>query len=79
MRVYKTVPWFRGTIVDDKRAVFIISINLLHGTQCLYFYTHDLSTVLSLKAIFEDIWFDRRTIGFKKYYQAIVSSWKKDD
>lgn len=70
IRVYSTVPWMRCTIVDNKHAVFLMTINLIHGPKCSFFYTNNLSTVSSLHGIFDDVWYDeKRTMPFESFYK----------
>jgi hypothetical protein len=64
IKLFSTVPWFRGTIVDKREAIFLVSPSLNAGTDTLYFYTSDKSIVNSLQAIFNDIWSDPRSASF---------------
>src|SRR5947208_11351281 len=62
VRCYSGIPWFRGTIVDGTKAIFLLTPNLCYGPDVQLWYTEDQATCQILTAIFDEIWEDPRTI-----------------
>lgn len=70
VRLYDTTPWFRGVIIDEQKAGFLITPSLYDGRKAAKFWTEDPSVVQRIIDIYDDIWNDERTIkDFETWYE----------
>lgn len=69
VRLYDTTPWFRGVIIDERKAGFIITPSLYDGRKAAKFWTEDPNVVQRIIDIYDDIWYDERTVDdFEGWY-----------
>jgi len=70
VRLYDTTPWFRGVIIDEQKAGFLITPSLYDGRKAAKFWTEDPTVVQRIIDIYDDIWNGERTIkDFETWYE----------
>lgn len=69
VKLYETTPWYRATIIDERKAGFLLIPSMYEGTRAAKFWTEDPNVVDTLLSIYEDVWDDPRTTPFEEWYE----------
>ncbi|KAB1197247.1 MULTISPECIES: hypothetical protein [Haloferax] len=72
VRLYRTTPWFRGVFIDSHCAGFLLTPTIQDGRRTAKFWTEDRNVVEILENNFNDIWNDKRTVDFERWYKRNV-------